>query len=61
MEKLDESDSDFSDLDEFLDDSSTRERRMTKRKMRHLQKQMVFDSVSVGRRCLKNSTNRNKR
>ena len=36
-----ESDSDFSDLDQFLDDSSIRERRITKRKMRHLQKQMV--------------------
>ena len=45
MEKLDESDSDFSDLDEFLDDSSTRERRMTKRKMRHLQKQMAKGGV----------------
>ena len=47
-----ESDSDFSDLDQFLDDSSIRERRITKRKMRHLQKQMVGDSD--GRRTFSN-------
>ena len=39
-----ESESDFSDLDEFLDDSSTGQQKMTKRKMRHLQKQMARDS-----------------
>lgn len=35
------SDSDFSDLDNFLDNGSTTGQKMTKRKMRHLQKQMA--------------------
>lgn len=39
------SDSDFSDLDNFLDNGSTTGQKMTKRKMRHLQKQMAKGGV----------------
>ena len=42
-----EPESDFSDLDSFLEQASTSEQRMTKRKMRHLQKQMAGDSSST--------------